>query len=136
MADQGGQWDERGRAAALVGFAGGAVGFVGFFLNFFSQGGSSLSSASLGWFDLVPIFLGLSALALFLPKYKFLFSGLSLISLGLAFGIRSGITSVNIPNVPHGIFGYGTGFWMITIGSGVLAMAWWVVLANDLRSKA
>ena len=107
--------------AVMIGFAGGVVGFVGFFLNFFSAGGTSLSSASSGWFDLVPIFIGLSALALFLPKYGFMFSGLSLISLGITFGLR-GLIAGDVAG--RAGTGYGTGFWMITIGSGALALAW------------
>jgi len=40
----------------LIGLTGGIVGFAGFFVDFFSAGGTTLASASSGWFDLVPIF--------------------------------------------------------------------------------
>jgi hypothetical protein len=109
---------------ALVGLVGGVVAFVGFFLNFFSQGGTSLASTSSGWFDLIPIFIGLSTMALFLPRYGFAFSGLSLISLGVAFGLRGLIAGLARELHTSSGFGYGTGFWMIAVGSGVLTLTW------------
>jgi hypothetical protein len=113
----------------VLGFAGGVVGFLGFFLNFFNHGGTSLSASSSGWFDLVPIFIGLSALALFLPKYGFVFSGLPLISLGITFGLR-GLVAGSVAG--HAGTSYGTGFWMIAGGSGVLAICWLLLIFTDL----
>lgn len=129
--DDGRQVDQRSRLGArdrtlgrlpkvIIGLIGGGVAFGGFFVDFLNTGGSSLASASSGWFDLVPIFVGLSVLAFFLPRFGFVFSGLSLISLGVTFGFRGLISGLHA----SGGTGYGTGFWMVTVGSGVLALAW------------
>lgn len=100
----------------LIGIAAGIVGFIGFFLDFFSGGRTSLSSTGSGWFDLVPIFIGLATIALLLPFFR-IFSALSLISLGIAFGVRGFASGIQEPRA-----GYGVGFWMITVGAGVLAL--------------
>lgn len=119
-----------------LGFAAGVVGFVGFFLDFFTIGHSNLSSFSSGWFDLIPIFLGLSALALFAPGIWRLLSTLSLISLGIAFGVR-GFVAFEGQADPRGLpgYSYGPGFWMIVLGSAVLALASWLLIAMDKAAK-
>jgi hypothetical protein len=77
----------------------------------------------------VPIFIGLSALALFLPRYGFVFSGLPLISLGITFGFR-GLAAGTVAGHPG--TSYGTGVWMITGGSGVLAICWLLMSLSDM----
>ncbi len=121
--------------ASVVGVAAGALGFIGFFLDFFSRSGTSLSSASSGWFDLVPIFLGLATLAVLVPRYAFPASGLGLGSLGIAFGIHglaAGLAS-QVSRAQGATLGYGIGFWCIVIGSGVLSLAWVALLAERIR---
>jgi hypothetical protein len=109
----------------------GAAGFVGFFLDFFTRGNTSLSAASSGWFDLIPIFIGLSVIGLFIPRFGFVFSGLSLISLGIVFGLRGIFSGGALSQV-----GFGIGFWMIAIGAGVLAIIWLLILALALSPRA
>jgi hypothetical protein len=82
----------------------------------------------------VVVFIGISTLALFLPRFHFIFSGLSLVSLGIVLGIRGMVTSLPVFVRPGS--GYGTGFWMITIGCVVLAIAWMSILAREVRAKA
>jgi hypothetical protein len=118
-----------------LGIIAGAVGFVGFFLDFFNGGSSSLSSANNGWFDLVPVFIGLSVIGLLIPRFGFVFSGLSLISLGIVFGLRGFISGITSGAVASRI-GYGTGFWMIVFGAGVLAIIWLLILALMLSPRA
>jgi len=121
--------------ASVFGVAAGALGFIGFFLDFFSRSGTSLSSASSGWFDLVPIFLGIATLAILVPRYAFAASGLGLGSLGIAFGIHglaAGLAS-QVSRAQGATLGYGIGFWCIVIGSGVLSLAWVALLAERIR---
>jgi hypothetical protein len=118
-----------------LGVIAGAAGFVGFFLDFFTRGNTSLSAASSGWFDLIPVFIGLSVIGLFIPRFGFVFSGLSLISLGIVFGLR-GIFSGAAPSALASQVGYGIGFWMIAFGAGVLAIIWLLILALALSPRA
>jgi hypothetical protein len=115
----------------VIGLAGGAIGFWGFFVNFFHQPNTGLYNANSVWFDLIPIFIGIGAIGLALPGgLKAFTSGLPLLSMGIVFGI-------------HGIFGtiahagaplsWGHGFYMISIGSGVLTLASLSLVALWLR---
>jgi hypothetical protein len=120
--------------AMVIGFAGGAVGFSGFFVPFFPQGTTTLSNLSNGsypWFWLVPIFTGMSALALLAPRFGYLASGMAFVPFGTALGVRGFLPIIEPvgPNVSP-IFGYGTGFWMVIFGSGVLAAMWLVILTT------
>ena len=115
----------------LVGLAGGAIGFWGFFVNFFHQPNTGLYSASSVWFDLIPIFIGIGAIGLAMPGGLRAFtSGLPLLSMGIVFGI-------------HGVFvgltrgalrpSSGYGFYMISVGSGILTFASLSLVALWLR---
>lgn len=117
----------------VLGIAAGAVGFAGFWVNFFSTGGSSLASASSGWFDLVPIFLGLGVIGLLMPRMNYFFSGLPLISLGITFGMRGFISGLGVGGSR---LGYGPGFWMICIGAGVCTLAALMIIGGELRERA
>ena len=119
----------------LIGLTGGIVGFAGFFVDFFSAGGTTLASASSGWFDLVPILTGIATVALLLPRFR-IFSGLGLVSVGIAFGLR-GVISGLADLFPHSrAVGYGAGFWMVVIGSAVVAAAGLVLCADLLDLRA
>jgi hypothetical protein len=118
----------------LIGLVGGVIGFWGFFVNFFHQPNTGLYSASSIWFDLIPIFIGLGVIGLALPGgLKVFTSGLPLLSMGIVFGI-------------HGIFGglvsdarepsWGYGFYMISVGSGVLTLASLSLVALWLRDRS
>lgn len=105
----------------LIGLAGGTIGFWGFFVNFFHQPNTGLYSASSVWFDLIPIFIGIGAIGLALPGgLKAFTSGLPLLSMGIVFGIH-GIFGT----ITHGgpLLSWGYGFYMISIGSGILTLA-------------
>jgi hypothetical protein len=117
-----------------VGLIAGVVGFVGFFLNFFAGSNNSLASASSAWYDMVPIFIGLSTLGLLVPRLGLVFSGFAMGGLGIALGIRGTIDQVTQALRQPGP-GYDIGFWMITIGAGVLTLAWIAILARD-RQRA
>lgn len=54
-------------ALVLIGLAGGAIGFWGFFVNFFHQPNTGLYSSGTVWFDLIPIFIGIGAIGLAMP---------------------------------------------------------------------
>jgi hypothetical protein len=100
----------------LMGFAAGAVTFAGFFVDFFGAGGTSLSSASSVWFDLVPICVGIATLCLYLPVPGIVVSGLPLLAAGITFGLRGLASAANID-------GYGAGFRMIALGSLALSLS-------------
>lgn len=113
-------WSPPQLVGVAVGLAAGIVGFIGFFLDFFSVANTSLSALSSGWFDLVPIFIGIGTLALLVPRAR-MFSTLSLVGLGIAFGLR-GIFAATLHAAGTSIPSFGVGFWMITVGSAVLAL--------------
>ncbi len=114
----------------LVGFTAGAVAFAGFFVDFFGVGGTTLASANSFWFDLVPITVGISALCVFLPVRGYVVSGLPLIAVGIAFGLR-GITDAATIGAP----GYGAGFWMIVFGSIALTFCWAAIEFTQDRER-
>lgn len=119
-----------------VGIVAGAVGFVGFFLDFFNHSNTALYQASSSWFDLIPAFIGAATLALLLPRYLFALSGLSLGAMGIAFGIRGTVAGLAglAPRLSPDI-SYGVGFWMIVLGAVVLMLAWAVVVFEEMRLR-
>lgn len=122
--------------ATVVGVIAGGVGFAGFWVNFFSSGDSTLASASSGWFDLVPIFIGLGVIGLFMPRLNYFFSGLPLISLGVVFGMRGFISGLGrLFGAAGGRLGYGPGFWMICFGAGILTLAALWIIGDELRGR-
>lgn len=122
-----------------LGLAAGVVGFVGYWMNFFAQGNSSLSSANSWWYNLVPIFIGLGLIGLFMPRMNYFFSGLPLIALGLVFGIRGDTPAIQLlagaAHVPTGNLSYGPGFWMVAIGAGVLTLCALMIIGGELQRR-
>jgi hypothetical protein len=138
-----------------VGAIGGVAAFVGFFVNFFggsgliAQGGTSLMSAGTFWYDLVPICAGLATLALFAGRVGFLASGLPFGAIGIAFTIRydfnqfgsglhqlaGALSGAGIPGLnASGLVApsLGAGFWLIVLGSALLAVAWLFILGSQI----
>lgn len=73
----------------LIGLAGGAIGFWGFFVNCFHHPNSGLDSTSSVWFDSIPIVVGIGAIGLAIPGgLKPFTSGLPLLSMGIALTIQ------------------------------------------------
>ncbi len=107
----------------LIGLAAGAIGFWGFFVNFFHQPNTGLYSLSSVSFDLVPISIGLGAIGLALPWGLPAFtSGLPLLAMGIVLGIHGFFgTFVRFP--PRDAPSWGYGFYMIVVGAGVLTLA-------------
>jgi hypothetical protein len=118
----------------LIGLAGGAIGFWGFFVNLFHKPDTALYRASSGWFDLVPIFIGIGTIGLAMPGgLKALTSGLPLLSMGIVFGIHGFIGGL-IRAVGGPSWGYG--FYMISVGSGILTVASLSLVALWLRHES
>ncbi len=116
----------------FIGLAGGAIGFWGFFVNFFHQPNTGLYSASTVWFDLIPIFIGIGAIGLAMPGALRAFtSGLPLLSMGIVFGIH-GVFVGSVPPRDRGP-SWGYGFYMISVGSAILTLASLSLVALWLR---
>ena len=119
-------------ALVLIGLAGGAIGFWGFFVNFFHQPNTALYSSSTVWFDLIPIFIGIGAIGLAMPGGLRAFtSGLPLLSMGIVFGIHGVFVGFTRPGFRGPSWGYG--FYMISVGSGILTLASLSLVALWLR---
>ncbi len=121
-------------ALILIGVAGGVVGFWGYFVNFVNyphhpHTGLYLNSSV--WFDLIPISIGLGTIGLALPRALRVFtSGLPLLAMGIAFSIR-GIFGDLITNPFVSSWGYG--FYMISVGSGVVTLASLLLVATSAQ---
>ena len=105
----------------LIGLAGGAIGFWGFFVNLFHKPNTGLYSVGSVWFDLIPIFIGIGVIGLAMPGWLTAFtSGLPLLAMGIVFGIH-GILGGGVVGGLGASWGYG--FYMISVGSGILTLA-------------
>jgi hypothetical protein len=105
----------------LIGLAGGAIGFWGFFVNFFHRPNTGLYSVGSVWFDLIPIFIGIGLIGLAMPGWLTAFtSGLPLLAMGIVFGIHGTLGGGVVAGLGAS---WGYGFYMISAGSGILTLA-------------
>jgi hypothetical protein len=107
----------------LIGLAGGAIGFWGFFVNLVHKPNTGLYSVGSVWFDLIPIFIGIGVIGLAMPGWLTAFtSGLPLLAMGIVFGIHGILGGVVVGGQGLGT-SWGYGFYMISAGSGILTLA-------------
>lgn len=112
----------------LIGALGGLLLFISFFLSSTSGTGFSASLASDGGFfgALLPIFAGVSTIALFVPKvrtpYGAVWLALSAVALGIGLGAPSFTNGV--ANASGGSLGYDVGFFLALIGGLALCYGW------------
>lgn len=107
----------------LIGLAGGAIGFWGFFVNFLHKPNTGLYGVGSVWFDLIPIVIGIGVIGLAKPGWLTAFtSGLPLLAMGIVFGIHGILGGVVVGGRGLGT-SWGYGFYMISAGSGILTLA-------------